>query len=63
MPKFTYNGDHPDMQAFGLDFAKGKEAETKDAHIIGKLRGNSHFDEVGKGKAAKKKASTENPLE
>jgi len=54
MPKFKYNGDHPNMQAFGLDFSEGKEAETKDAHIVGKLRGNSHFDEVVKKTAAEK---------
>ena len=54
MPKFIYNGDHPNMQAFGLDFSKGA-AETSDKFIVAKLRGNSHFDEVEKKKKSSKK--------
>ncbi len=49
MPKFIYNGDHADMSAFGLNFrANGEDtpATANDPHIIGKLRGNSHFDEI-----------------
>ena len=37
------------MDCFGLVFridGENQEAETDDERIIGKLRGNSHFDEV-----------------
>lgn len=53
MAKFKYNGNHPDMTAFGLVFrvsGENQPAETDDPHIVGKLRGNSHFEEVGEVK-------------
>ena len=49
--KFIGNGDNDpsDVTAFGMVFRVSKEsceAETDDPHVIDKLRGNSHFEEV-----------------
>jgi hypothetical protein len=32
--------------AFGIEFPRDEEVEVKDDHIVNKLRGNSHFEEI-----------------
>jgi hypothetical protein len=48
MPRFKYNGDHEKMKAYGFDFSGGKivDIPLEEEFVIGKLMGNSHFDQV-----------------
>ena len=52
--KFKYTGDCEAgfVELYGVKFEKGKGVEVKDEHLVSKLQGNSHFDEV-KSKAKK----------
>jgi hypothetical protein len=42
---FTYIGDEPGTDAFGLKFPAGVAVEVIDQHAINKLRGNRFFAE------------------
>jgi hypothetical protein len=44
--KFKFIGDSENMIAFGYDFTNGNEPDVTDSHAIGKLSGNSFFEQV-----------------
>lgn len=47
MAKFQYLGDKPETYLFGYTFPIGEPVEVSEPAYIAKLRGNSHFRDVG----------------
>jgi hypothetical protein len=55
MRQFLYTGDHEEVTLYGVAFCAGEPtAIDPEQHpvLIGKLEGNSHFDEVIDGQVS-----------
>ncbi len=51
--KFRYNGDRDGVTVRGVSFPPGKTVDVTSKELAGKLKDNSHFDDV---KTRKRKA-------